>query len=925
MAARAPLGNSPPPAPVVADTTMKPRDTEEFHALGATRSTTPYHHAETMEDGDPYHHPRQGWTLPVSELDDDASTLRQRRSVLHAVHAKDATMTTTEGRGEELFAYHDNRTMWRFYRTFCQLRFGYLAFLVLMVILMFSFTMLMEIFFVIFLPSARTYSTEYIVRSVVLLALLPILLILLSYGFEEASRLFFDAINKMDGGLPNFRLALAIVIHYMRHRRAIINAADLPRDSATATTTMTSRRASSRLLHRATSSIFLDAREDPYVDEDPFVDDSKDVHALEAIDAMLVADDRRSRRRSDSGSDSVPAPSPSEISQARRRWQRVTTFVRAAVLLRKNHASSGPPIDFSTFLIVDFVCPVLFELLTVVSFFVELFDSWSVFNGFLACVRAGFWLMFAYLLTWMVTHFWSSRNRHMRALVSDYRRLRRRLRREVYDVLHEKKSRRLWLMDVGFRFYHHVGVYANPLGWFRRARDRQHDVVAEMRASMMLSETEVTTANDDDTRIDVAVAPEERSVARRLARIRAARARMHARNPWHNVSDGYQMLILLVVCIASAVVSVWSFLGGWLCMGVALVLLGNVTQRRFPQIFGNTFRYFIAAFVLLSLVFFSSTWIIGTFVGGGNFTLGPYESSSSDNSTVVRHASMPHVALQAMPGAAEYPVCTIDYDGLSVLDLALLADAAYGSTAATQDASLLNRFNGTQLDDWRVVSRSNASEHQVWMEIYFARLNMTVVAVRGTASAADALEDLHYWFGISIMQAVNVFVPFLKQLPRDFVVTLLSMKILSKLMPAPVFTPLMDHVARVKERVGSDHLVITGHSLGGALAAVAGAKTQTRAVSFSGPGLLYSRGRFGVEESDVRDYVLTLKPQKDIVPQVDELGGMVQELRCWEKSPMACHSTETHMCELQSACGDPRGRNWAANVKCTQYRRLMKT
>ncbi|KAJ0408361.1 hypothetical protein P43SY_003087 [Pythium insidiosum] len=874
---------------------------------GAGRSTTPYLHAETMEDAD---HPRQGWTVPVAELDDDRATaLRQRRSVFHAVHAKDAAMTTTEGRGEELFAYHDNRTLWRFYRTFCQLRFGYLAFLVLMVILMFSFTLLMEIFFAIFLPSARTYSTEYLVRSVVLLALLPILLILLSYAFEEASRLFFDAINKMDGGLPNFRLALAIVIHYVRHRRAIC-AADAPDASAVASDSMP--RASRQLLRRATSSIFLDAREDPYVDEDPFVDDDRDdVHALAAIDAML--DDRRAP---------PDGPPAGEISLARRRWQRVTTFVRAAVLLRQHHAASGPPIDFSTFILVDIVCPVGFELLTLVSFFAELFDSWSVFDGFLACVRAGFWLMLAYLLTWMATHFWSSRNRHMRVLVSDYRRRRRLLRREVYDVLHEKKSRRLWLMDVGFRFYHHVGVYANPLGWFRRSPARSD--VAELRASMMLSDTELSRT--DDTRIDVAVAADERSVARRLARIREARAKLHAKNPWHSVSDGYQMLVLLAVCIASALVSMWSFLTGWILMGVAIVLLGNVAQRRFPQIFGNTFRYFMAAFVLLSLVFFSSTWIIGTFVGGGSFRLGPYvpsNSSSTDGATgtSVRHAAL--VALQA-PGVAEYPVCTIDYDGLSVLDLALIADAAYGSTAETQNRSLLNRFDGTELDDWRVVNRSNSSEHQVWMEIFFARINMTVVAVRGTASATDALEDLHYWFGISIMQAVNVFVPFLRQLPRDFVVSLLSMKLIAKFMPAPVFMPLMDHVDRVKQRVGSDRMVVTGHSLGGALAAVAGARTQTRAVSFSGPGLLFSRGRFGVEESDVRDFVLTLKPQKDIVPQVDELGGMVQELRCWEKSPMACHSTETHMCELQAACGDPRGRNWATNEKCTRYRALMK-
>jgi hypothetical protein len=121
-----------------------------------------------------------------------------------------------------------------------------------------------------------------------------------------------------------------------------------------------------------------------------------------------------------------------------------------------------------------------------------------------------------------------------------------------------------------------------------------------------------------------------------------------------------------------------------------------------------------------------------------------------------------------------------------------------------------------------------------------------------------------------------------------------------------------------RARVGNN-LVITGHSLGGAIAAMIGAKTKTSAVSFSGPGLLYSLGRFDITSQDVRDYVLTMKPRKDIVPQVDELGGLVQEIRCKKSSPMGCHSTSTHLCELYFSCGDPRQRNWSTNEQCIAY------
>lgn len=67
---------------------------------------------------------------------------------------------------------------------------------------------------------------------------------------------------------------------------------------------------------------------------------------------------------------------------------------------------------------------------------------------------------------------------------------------------------------------------------------------------------------------------------------------------------------------------------------------------------------------------------------------------------------------------------------------------------------------------------------------------------------------------------------------EPIVVEMLSMKFLRAFMPQPVFSELLNHVTVIRQRVGGDRLVLTGHSLGGAMAAMVG-------VSFSGPGLLY--------------------------------------------------------------------------------------
>lgn len=361
-------------------------------------------------------------------------------------------------------------------------------------------------------------------------------------------------------------------------------------------------------------------------------------------------------------------------------------------------------------------------------------------------------------------------------------------------------------------------------------------------------------------------------------------------------------------------------------------------MRLDSQIFGVAFRSFITSFVVLSFMFFTSTWAVGTFVQGGDFFVLPPSSTMTQASWISSlqtsgstrpsppvAATMPSPPTSVWLGdqrgvVAQYPVCSLNFSSLDIVDFALIADAAYGHDTDVQKQSLGERFNGTALGDWTYVARNDArSSHQVWMELFFPRANLTVVAVRGTASATDALEDLHFWFGICIMQVADVFIPFLKQLPSAFVVQLLSMTLFRSIMPPPVYTELLAHVEAVRERVGGDRVVLTGHSLGGAMAAMVGAKTHVPAVSFSGPGLLYSRGRFDVEDDAIRDYVLTIKPRHDVVPQVDALGGMVQEIECRRLNPLACHSTVTHMCELVASCGDKRGRDWSRATQCQEY------
>ncbi|OQS07932.1 hypothetical protein THRCLA_00078 [Thraustotheca clavata] len=695
-------------------------------------------------------------------------------------------------RKEELTVLERNQSSWGFYRSLCQFRLGYLAFLVLISIIIFSFAFLMELFFCVFLPAAKE-DPNYYLRSFLMLLTLPVMLVLLSYMFEESMRLFIDALSATEGGFANFRLSLAVLIHAFRHKPQMTRE------------------------HTDLSNV------------DPYYGDN---HELEMKERPRAAD------------------------------------IEASDI--------GKDFDYSTFVIVDLICPIFFEVVTIIVFIISFIATFSVSDAFTAYIRAGFWIVSFYLVIWIIAHFWTCRSKRMRYMVLTYRVHRERINRELNKIQKNKWSEHFWLLDVGFRFFY------------------------------CLTNTSKEDMPQSDAQSDT------------LSRWATFRAAVKAKNPYRRLHPNFKILLMLPCIFGGAFASFYSFYLGWPIMGCSLLLLASALRVRFPQIFGVSFFYFILAFVLIAFLFITSTMAIGTFVKGGSFDVRPPNYTDPNHSNI----SIAFVEKPGFNNIPQYPICYFEHQTLSIVDFVLIADAAYGSTISLQESMLRKRFNGTALSNWNVSDRSNlTSDHQQWMQIDFPDIKATVVAIRGTASAADALQDMHYWFGITIMQMANVFIPFLNQLPQEFVVHLLSLRFLKSFEPTPVYQKILDKVQILKET--KPNVIIVGHSLGGAMAAMVGAKLHLPAVSFSGPGLIYSRGRFGIEsEQEIRDYVLTVKPRGDIVPRVDRLGGLVQDIDCRRDNPKACHGTDTHACEFYLTCGDKRGRDWSR--ECKDYRSLAK-
>ncbi|KAF1792306.1 hypothetical protein GQ600_27874 [Phytophthora cactorum] len=278
--------------------------------------------------------------------------------------SRDDRMATQVGRRAELQKLSNEEGEWTLYRTLCQFRLGYFSFLVLMCILMFSVTFLMEIFFAIFLP-AHAWTL-----------------------LHQSSRLFLDAIDTREGSLANFRLSLCVCIHYLRH-------------CAKCPTTEWREKGLTRFeVMMRTGS--MGARQ-------------------QSEESGLKHSSRFLRHRSSSHSSSS-----SEENSPSARWKRAFQAASTTVKFNTTHFD-GPPLDFSTLVITDVLCPFVFELITMWTF------------------------MAIYLGVWMICHFCSARNRKMREFVSNYRRRYRDMQRELLEMENEKRAEHLWLVSIGFR------------------------------------------------------------------------------------------------------------------------------------------------------------------------------------------------------------------------------------------------------------------------------------------------------------------------------------------------------------------------------------------------------------------------------------------------------------------------------------------
>jgi len=247
-------------------------------------------------------------------------------------------------------------------------------------------------------------------------------------------------------------------------------------------------------------------------------------------------------------------------------------------------------------------------------------------------------------------------------------------------------------------------------------------------------------------------------------------------------------------------------------------------------------------------------------------------------------------------------------DHLSVVDFGQLA----GLAGFAENLTLAELAINQNLPGWEVMYSQmyNIEKNHFNTFMHLRRGKTDVIAVRGTSSAIEALQDINLWMPVAFIQIAHSLGP-------SFYSTRNILRVLtdnSRQYRSAVLENIVTYVTALKAKNKNSNnghtIYLTGHSLGGGLAAAVGTALDIPAITFSAPGLkstsaiLRPRGTNG----DLIRRSVNVVPDRDIVPKVDEQTGTILTLKCSLSNPGFCHKLSVTWCELWISCGDGAGR-----------------
>ncbi|CAI5722703.1 unnamed protein product [Hyaloperonospora brassicae] len=355
-------------------------------------------------------------------------------------------------------------------------------------------------------------------------------------------------------------------------------------------------------------------------------------------------------------------------------------------------------------------------------------------------------------------------------------------------------------------------------------------------------------------------------------------------------------------------------------------LLGHRTAKKFVNIAIAILLLFVAAlsgFSVLSALQKNAKWF-------PDATSVKYE----DDTIYIHHTGVVKLRLglsnQTNPAIFVddplYASCSNQWNGLSLIDLAFFAEAAYFNPLSNDTAEFISAIFNDELGDVHVylpALNTKTGSKLDFFEAHIPKLNTSVISVRGTDiwRFTDFVEDVKMFFEPVVFSVLSSIFPTIRIWPDVTFSTLIELYsemigLFGLQHESWYYHELLDYVTSLTDR----KVVLTGHSMGGGIARLVGSIVGTTSVTFSPPGFVQSYSKLvhhiggtsmKVDRASLHHRNFAVVPEYDPVTMIDVQAGMTQKISCDTphlSMQLSCHMLEGTICNLVEHCGYARGR-----------------
>ncbi|CEG42765.1 uncharacterized protein PHALS_13015 [Plasmopara halstedii] len=189
-----------------------------------------------------------------------------------------------------------------------------------------------------------------------------------------------------------------------------------------------------------------------------------------------------------------------------------------------------------------------------------------------------------------------------------------------------------------------------------------------------------------------------------------------------------------------------------------------------------------------------------------------------------------------------YASCSNRWNGLSLIDLAFFAEAAYFNPLSNDTAEFISTIFDNKLGDIHVylpALNTKTGSKLDFFEAYIPNLNTSVISVRGTDiwRFTDFVEDVKMFFEPVVFSVLSSVFPTIRIWPDVTFSTLIELYsemigLLGLQHESWYYHELLEYVTARRDR----KVVLTGHSMGGGIARLVGSIVGATSVTFSPPG-----------------------------------------------------------------------------------------